>query len=263
MDRMQFNKQLAAAARRIADDLSDNHGQNRSPDRDRERDAGSSPTDLGTDSENTLAAVVRLPVDLIDNCSYAGAAVIRHHDVGRGAGTFTSHAASHPDVELIDELQHKLGEGPLIELRHDDVVMSGTVDTDNRWPTWGHQVHEQHRIRSAMAFRLFTDGRTLAALTLYSEVPDAFTRDDMVDALALAGQAGITLAAALELDHMHAALRSRHVIGQAVGIVRERFALREDQAFDVLKRLSSQQNVKLTHIAGQIVDTGDLPGGTA
>lgn len=41
--------------------------------------------------------------------------------------------------------------------------------------------------------------------------------------------------------------------------MRERFTLTEDQAFNVLKRLSSQQNVKLVAIAREIVNTGDLP----
>ena len=249
VDRLTFNQHLADNARRIADDLADNLGQNR---------------DESSDSENTLEIIVRLPIDLIDNCSLTGISVIRHQQ-----GNATSHqgphgsidtpSASHPDVHHIDELQHKLTEGPLLVLRHDDTVISRNVETDDRWPRWGAQVADQYRVRSAMAFRLFTDGRTLAALSLYSEKPDAFTGDDMVDALALVGQTGITLAAALELDHMHAALRSRHVIGQAVGMVRERFTLTEEQAINVLKRLSSQQNIKLVHVAKQVVETGDLP----
>lgn len=94
-----------------------------------------------------------------------------------------------------------------------------------------------------MAFRLFTDGRTLAALSLYSEEPDAFTRDDLADGLAMAAHTGITVASTLELDQMRTALLSRRVIGEAIGILRERFTLTSDRAFSALRRLSSQQNL--------------------
>jgi AmiR/NasT family two-component response regulator len=59
---------------------------------------------------------------------------------------------------------------------------------------------------------------------------------------------------------MHTALGSRQLIGEATGILRERFALTSEQAFAVLKRLSSQQNIKLFAVAQHVVDTGTLPG---
>lgn len=230
MDRLAFNEQLADAARRAAED---------------------------DDAEQTLERAVNLPVELIEHCSLAGIAVLKH--VHPHGSSLESPAVSHADVRHLDQLQHKLGQGPLIELRHDDAIISGTVATDDRWSHWGAEASSAYRIRSAMAFRLFTDGRTVAALGLYSEKPDAFTRDDLADGLAMAAHAGVALAAALELDQLHTALMSRRVIGEAVGMLRERFTLSSDQAFDVLKRLSSQQNVKLAHIAEQIVQTGDLP----
>ncbi len=49
------------------------------------------------------------------------------------------------------------------------------------------------------------------------------------------------------------------MIGEAIGIVRERFGLTSDQAFDALRRVSSQHNVKLNQLAWQIVETGTWP----
>ena len=228
MDRQQFNQHLADIAREMAEEL---------------------------DGENTLGRAASLPTELIDRCSFAGVLVLGHDGID-------VHAVSHQDVHLIEELQHKLGEGPIYALRAADTVISGDVDSDNRWPRWGEQVSDQFRIRSAMAFRLYTDGPNLAALNLYSEEPDAFTQDDYVDGLVMAAQIGVLLASALELDQMHTALRSRQTIGEAVGMLRERFDLTSEQAFAVLKRLSSQQNVKLAHIAQHVVDTGALPEAT-
>jgi GAF domain-containing protein len=225
MDRHQFNEHLADAARSAAEEL---------------------------DGAHTLDRAVTLPTELIERCSFAGVSVLSPHGID-------IHAVSHQDVRLIEELQHKLGEGPVHLLRHVDTVISGNVDTDNRWPDWGTHVASQFRIRSAMAFRLFTDGQTLAALDLYSEEPDAFTHDDHVDGLVTAAQVGVLLSSSLELEQMHTALRSRQNIGEAVGMLRERFGLSSEQAFGVLKRLSSQQNVKLVHVAQHVVDTGSLP----
>jgi AmiR/NasT family two-component response regulator len=49
------------------------------------------------------------------------------------------------------------------------------------------------------------------------------------------------------------------VIGQATGILMERFDLAPDRAFAVLSRLSSQRNVKLRQLAEEIVRTRALP----
>ncbi len=164
MDRLSFNQQLADMARRIADDLTETNGHG---------------PPGGSDRRTTLDEVVIGPVDLIKSCSLASVAVIRH---GRKASTIDTLAASHDEARLVDHLQHDIGEGPLIELRRNDIVISGNVETDDRWPRWGALASDQHRIRSAMAFRLFTDDRSLAALSMYSEEPDAFTDDDVVDA---------------------------------------------------------------------------------
>ena len=51
----------------------------------------------------------------------------------------------------------------------------------------------------------------------------------------------------------------RTVIGQATGILMERFDLPPDRAFSVLSRMSQQQNVKLRELAEQIVTTRTVP----
>jgi AmiR/NasT family two-component response regulator len=56
------------------------------------------------------------------------------------------------------------------------------------------------------------------------------------------------------VDHLNTALESRKAIGQAVGIVMERYAIDEDRAFDFLVRTSRDSNVKLRDIAADIVN---------
>ena len=67
------------------------------------------------------------------------------------------------------------------------------------------------------------------------------------------------MAAAQEVEQLEKALGGRTVIGQATGILMERFDLTSDRAFSVLSRMSQQNNVKLREVAEQIVTTRTLP----
>ena len=62
-----------------------------------------------------------------------------------------------------------------------------------------------------------------------------------------------------ELDaHMLRAVESRTIVGQATGILMERYGLCPERAFDVLKRISSHSNTKLRLVAEHLVETGQL-----
>jgi AmiR/NasT family two-component response regulator len=62
-----------------------------------------------------------------------------------------------------------------------------------------------------------------------------------------------------EVAQLKEALRSRGEIGQAQGVLRERYGLDGDAAFDTLVRLSQHTNRKLRDIAAELLATGDLP----
>ena len=56
------------------------------------------------------------------------------------------------------------------------------------------------------------------------------------------------------------ALSSRTLIGQAEGILMERFGIDGERAFEVLRRYSQDFNVKLRDVAAQTVSSRRLPG---
>jgi AmiR/NasT family two-component response regulator len=64
----------------------------------------------------------------------------------------------------------------------------------------------------------------------------------------------------LEVGNLNRALETRATIGQAVGIVMERYQLDERSAFAFLTRLSQQRNVKLRDVATEINATVGSPG---
>jgi response regulator NasT len=76
----------------------------------------------------------------------------------------------------------------------------------------------------------------------------------------VAVHARIALAAWDAAEDLALGLASRSVIGQAQGILMERFSLDADRAFQVLRRYSQDGNVKLVEVARRVVQTGALPG---
>ena len=66
-------------------------------------------------------------------------------------------------------------------------------------------------------------------------------------------------ASEVEVAHLHAAMKSRTLIGQASGMLMLLLELSEEQAFDYLRRVSSHTNRKLIEIAAEIVATRALP----
>ncbi|MFK9175203.1 ANTAR domain-containing protein, partial [Escherichia coli] len=83
----------------------------------------------------------------------------------------------------------------------------------------------------------------------------AFGEEIETAAWLLASHAAVALAGARTIDQLEHGLESRHAIGEAMGILMERHRLSEDDAFNVLRRISQEHNVKLRDVA-QRVRTG-------
>ena len=76
----------------------------------------------------------------------------------------------------------------------------------------------------------------------------------------LARHAALALGKVQDSEHLLRAMDSRKLIGQAQGILMERFQLDDDGAFAVLRRYSQDKNLKLHDVARLVVDTRRLPG---
>ena len=62
-----------------------------------------------------------------------------------------------------------------------------------------------------------------------------------------------------QVEQLTEALDRRTTIGQALGMLMERFDISHDEAFAFLVRCSSHQNRKLYDIAVELVETRELP----
>jgi putative methionine-R-sulfoxide reductase with GAF domain len=204
--------------------------------------------DLG----HTLDSVVRLAVDTVPKCHWAGVTIRRGKQLLTPASTGAV-------VNQVDQLQYDLDEGPCIDaVSNEDTVVVGDMAVEKRWPTWAPRAHALG-IKSSLSIRLATTTDFVAGLNLYSQDPDAFDDEDVQLAHQYAGDAAAILAVSNQFSTLQSALQTRHIIGMAQGILRHRHQLTVDQAFQVLVRVSRNNNVRLRDVAVMIVEQNGLP----
>lgn len=221
----RFDRELAAAAREMQDEDS---------------------------SRQAMDRAVAIATQILPGCDAAGVCVVYRERVD-------THATSHEELRQVDFLQHQLKEGPCLDaLRQKDTVQSDDLSIDERWPKWGPEV-ARLGFSSIVSYRLFSTDNTLGALNLYGKSTSAFTADDVHDGFALAAHIGVALAGAQEVENLEKALVGRTVIGQATGILMERFGLTSERAFGLLSKISQDRNLKLRQLAEQIVQTRAVP----
>ncbi|WP_371402192.1 GAF and ANTAR domain-containing protein [Kribbella sp. NBC_00662] len=205
--------------------------------------------------EETVDAVVQFALQAL-NCTYAGVALSV-----RGSRAEIS-AVTDPVVAEVYELQIGNQSGPLVTaMRERQTVLIRDTGTDQRWPQWAAKVAALG-VRSVLDVPLVTgDVRspTVGVLGLYSPAADAFAPDDEAVAHILARHASVALASARHEATMAQAIDARKLVGQAMGILMERFDIDADRAFAVLKRYSQDTNTKLRDVAEQLIATRKLP----
>ena len=202
--------------------------------------------------QDTVDRVLEVAVKAL-NCNYAGVIVI--HERSRAETV----AATHPVVADLDAIQIECGEGPDLEViadRHGVLVPDAT--RDERWPTWAQRVAETG-VRSMLGTRLYTSTTVIGSLNFYDTEPDKFGAEDVDVAHLLARHAAVAMERARDTEHLWKAIDARNLIGQAQGLLMERFGVEADQAFAVLRRYSQDQNIKLHLVAQRLIETRALP----
>jgi GAF domain-containing protein len=204
------------------------------------------------DLSDTAEGVVALACDTLD-CTYAGLTVFR------AGGSFETLAPTDPLVSEADQLQYELREGPCVEAAwEDETFVSNDLANDPRYPAWGPKAAAMG-FGSLLAARLTIGDSTIGALNLYATETREYSLDDRDTAVIFASHAAATIMTARERDNLKEAVEGRTLIGQAQGILMERFDLDAQRAFGVLRRFSQTQNVKLRHVAELVIENGALP----
>lgn len=109
-----------------------------------------------------------------------------------------------------------------------------------------------------LSFRLFSHSDTIGALNLYARGADAFTDRDAHLGTLFAAHAAMAMSATMTQANLSTALDNRDLIGQAKGILMERFKVDDVTAFTLLAEAASRTNRKVRDIAAHLAHTGEM-----
>jgi hypothetical protein len=197
--------------------------------------------------DETLRNITTAAVELLPEVEYASITVL--HDDQR----LETVAPTHEVLLPLDAAQYELREGPCYEAAASTVhIISPDLAADQRFPRYS-SIAVASGIKAQAGLRLFQAPRANGALNLYSQTVGAFADFDSLAAL-FAHQSATAIEYAREIDNLEQALRTRSTIGEAIGIVMERYKLTEQRAFAFLARLSQTSNTKLRQVAEEVVE---------
>ena len=204
------------------------------------------------DEDARFKVAVGAALALVTRCDHAGITINEN-------GRLVTCASSDDLVCRANQRQTELGQGPCLDVRRDqNTLVSPSLAVEPRWPAWAPAVHAELGVDSMMSLLVYTDDHSFGALSLYCG-SGRFEADDVAVAQALAGHLSVLMAAEREIDQLGLALHNRNIIGQAQGVLMERYDMTADQAFDYLRRISSSTNRKVAVVAAEIAETRRVP----
>jgi GAF domain-containing protein len=172
----------------------------------------------------------------------------------------TTVASSDERASQVDEIQYGYDQGPcLTSLETGEIVLIEDLAEDDRWKAYKMPALA-HGVRSSLSLPLGTDGEVIGALNIYATAPHAFGQQEQLAARHFAGEVSRALALAVRMaeraemsEHLQKALASRAVIDQALGVVMGQNRCTVDEAFEMLRTISQNRNVKIREVAAEII----------
>jgi len=212
---------------------------------------------------DTLLRVSEITTRAMPSAEIAGISML--DDDGRpSTGIYTDE-----ESPRIDSAQYESGKGPCLDawrtqhiVRIDD--MEEAADT---YPEFA-KLAKEHGVQSTLSLPMVAGGEGVGALNLYAPTTNGFSEDDEVIGLELATAAAAVLSnsaaywGATQLgEQLNEAMKSRAVIEQAKGMLMAQSPdVGPHEAFDVLRKASQRENVKLREIAQRIVERRPMVG---
>ena len=169
-------------------------------------------------------------------------------------------ASSDDLAAQLDELQYAHGSGPCLEaLRSGERIVVTDMATEHRWGDYGPRAAALGA-RSSLSYPMRAGGTVLGALNLYAtgaggqdaelQAAAAHIADAAADAVGLA----VRLARQAELTtNLQAALASRTVIDQAIGVMMGQQRCSAAEAFELIVKVSQNRNTKVRDVAAGII----------
>lgn len=206
------------------------------------------------DLQVTLDRITRSATEAIPGIDYASISVTSK------TGRIETLAPTHRVAIQADQLQYELREGPCYAaVTGVPVVQVDDLASDLRWPAYGPKAAASFGLGSQLAFQFHAEPHARGALNLYATRAHEIDTDSRQLGMMFARLVAVALGWARHDETLSEALRSRQLIGQAVGIVMERYRLDPDRAFAFLVRVSQTGNIKLREVAAGIIADAVTP----
>jgi hypothetical protein len=200
-----------------------------------------------SDFEAALGQINATNVQSVPGAQYAGVTLVESD------GEISTIAATHPYPSWLDLIQREVGEGPCLSTEwRQHTIHIPDLTTDHRWPLYRDAALHRTPVRTVLSFRLFSDAKRLAALNFYADQAGAFDDESVEVGLVFAAHTTVAWNALDRARQFRSAIANRDIIGQAKGILMERFKMDANAAFELLRSMSQQTNTKLVEIAEKI-----------
>ncbi len=209
----------------------------------------------GEDLQATLDSIVGAAVGTVPGAQHASISSIRRRK------EVITRASTNDLPRAMDKAQYETEQGPCLDtLFEQRTAVIRDLDSEQRWPRFTERIRDLG-LGSVLSVQLYVNGEDgdLGALNLTSADKDAFDEGSERIALLFAAHAAVAMADAQQQHQLRAAVDTRDLIGQAKGILMERFKITGDQAFLLLTRASQNTNRKLHRVADDLVHSGHLP----
>jgi putative methionine-R-sulfoxide reductase with GAF domain len=202
-------------------------------------------------TEALLQHIVVAAVAEVPGAEHAGITLVTGKELSTPA--FTGEL-----VLEVDRLQYETGEGPCVDAaRRHQTMRSDDLRAEPRWPRFARRAADLG-VLSMLSFQLFVQEDSFGALNLYSGQVGAFSPQSESDGMLLASHSALAMTTARTHEGLLTAMDSRDLIGQAKGILIERYKVTAVEAFGLLVASSQAVNRKLRDVAEHLVATGEI-----
>lgn len=202
------------------------------------------------DYEDSLRRITETARDAIRACDSASMSLLEK------TGPVT-HAATDGAARNADQIQYDENEGPCVAAATDEGrwLYAPDLAAETRWPRSSTRIAQEIGMKSLISCRLTLDAapnNTLGGLNIYSRQVEGFSEEDQMMSILLPSLGAVVVDASRQQANLRAAIQSRQVIGEAIGILRSQQNVSSEEAFTMLSTASQRMNVKLRELAVRI-----------
>ena len=204
----------------------------------------------GSTSKDLYGAICVAATLMVPGCDHASLMINRD-------GACSTAAVSDPVALQIDKLELALNSGPCLDAFAEQATqVAADLTAGDRWPAFAARVVAETQVRGAMSIRVPVDRAKIGALNLFSDSVNAFDAKSIERAMVLAAFATVATNAAAygeEAAGLRFGLDRNREIGKAVGMLMVLNDISDAEAFEILRRISQDTNVKVVDVAADFL----------